>query len=88
MVPWEKALLVGSLLLLDFLIFMLLATLLMGYDDSYEGPPAEYGKWHTMTPFQRGVSISFTSWVWGNALALVVLLYWLVKRRARRSLSV
>ena len=80
-------LLLGSLLLLDFLVFMLLAILLMDYDDSHAGPPAEYGAWHTMNLFQRGISISLTSWVWGNGLALVVWVYWLVKRRARRPAS-
>lgn len=84
MVLWKKVLLVGSLLLLDFAVFTLLAILLMDYDDFYTGPPAEYGAWHTMNPFQRGVSIAFKSWVCGNGLALVVWVYQLVKRRARR----
>lgn len=87
MFPWKKVLLTSSLLGVDFGILLVLSVLLMDYDDSYNGPPAEYGAWHTMSPFQRGVSISCSLWVGLNVLALVALVYWLKKKRTPRSAS-
>jgi hypothetical protein len=80
MFPWKKALLTSSILLLDLVILCELSVLLMDYDDSYDGPPAEYGAWHTMPPFQRGVSASHRLWLGANALALGALVYGLVKK--------
>ena len=87
MLPWKKALLAGSILLVDLGVLLLLGVLMMDYDDSYAGPSAEYGAWQTMTPFQRGVSLSHRLWLGANALALVALAYWLIKRRTQRSVS-
>lgn len=87
MFPWKKALLAGSILLVDFVVLLGLGVLMMDYDDSYDGPPTEYGAWHTMTPFQRGVSVSHNLWLCANALALAALVYWLVKKRTPRSVS-
>lgn len=87
MFPWKKALLASSILLVDLVILFGLSVLMMDYDDSYDGPPAEYGAWHTMTPFQRGVSASHSLWLGANALALGALVYWLVKKRMQRSAS-
>jgi hypothetical protein len=87
MFPWKKALLASSILLLDLIILLVLGVLMMAYDDSYDGPPAEYGAWHTMTPFQRGVSVSHRVWLGANALALVAGVYWLVRRRTQRAVS-
>jgi hypothetical protein len=84
MLTWKKALLAGSILLLDLGVLVLLGVLMMDYDDSYAGPSAEYGAWHTMTPFQRGVSLSHSLWLGANALALVAVAYWLIKRRTQR----
>jgi hypothetical protein len=87
MFPWKKALLAGSILLLDLVILLVLGVLMMDYDDSYDGPSTEYGAWHTMTPIQRGISASHSLWLGVNALALVALVYWLVKRRTQHSAS-
>ena len=85
MFPWKKALLASSIILLDLLILFVLGVLMMDYDDSYDGRQADYGAWHTMTPFQRGVSVSHGVWLGANTLALVVVVYWLVRRRAQRA---
>ena len=87
MFPWKKVLLTSSLLGVDVGILLVLSVLLMDYDDSYNGPPAEYGAWHTMSPFQRGISISYGLWVCVNVLALVAWVYWLLKERTPRSAS-
>lgn len=87
MFPWKKALLAGSILLVDLIILLGLGILMMDYDDSYQGPSTEYGAWHTMTPLQRGIFASHSLWVGVNVLALVALMYWVVKRRAKRSIS-
>jgi hypothetical protein len=87
MFPWKKALLAGSILLVDLIILLGLGVLLMDYDDSYQGPSTEYGAWHTMTPVQRGISASHSLWIGVNVLALVAFVYWVVKRRAQRSTS-
>jgi hypothetical protein len=39
MFPWKKALLAGSILLLDLVILLVLGVLMMDYDDSYDGTP-------------------------------------------------
>jgi len=87
MFPWKKALLVGSILLVDLVVLLGLGALMMDYDDSYNGSPTEYGAWHTMTSFQRGVSVSHSLWLGVNALALVAVLYWLIKRYTPRFVS-
>lgn len=88
MFPWKKAVLASLLLLLDLGVVMVLGVLMMDYDDSYGGPAAEYGAWHTMTPFQQGVQVSWVPWVAVNVLALLAVVYWLLKRRTRRLLSI
>ena len=88
MFPWKKALLAGSILLVDLGVLLVLGVLMMDYyDDSCAGPSAEYGAWHTMPPFQRGVSVSHGVWLGANALALVAFVYWLVRRRTQRAVS-
>lgn len=87
MFSWKKAVLASILLLLDGVILLGLSVLLMDYDDSYTGPPTEYGTWHTMTPVQRGIAAGHSLWVGANVLALLLLGYWVVKGRAQRSAS-
>jgi len=76
-------LLASVVLVLDCGVLLVLGVLLMDYDDSYSGPTEEYGAWHTMTPFQRGVSLSWWLWLGVNALALVAVVYWQFKKRTR-----
>jgi len=85
--PWKKALLVGSILLADLGVLLVLGVLMMDYDDSYAGPSAEYGAWHTMSPFQRGVSVSHGVWLGANALALVTVVYGSIRKRTQRTVS-
>ena len=87
MAPWKKYLLASSIVLLDMGVLLVLSFLLMDYDDSYDGPPADYGAWHTMTSFQRGVSLGHSLWMGANVFALVALVYWLVKKRAPRPMN-
>ena len=78
--------LASVVLVLDGAVLLVLGVLLMDYDDSYSGPSEEYGAWHTMTPFQIGVSLSWWLWAGVNALALLAVVYWLFKRRPRLTL--
>ena len=51
-----------AILIFDYLVFVVLSLLLMGYDDFYDESKGEYWSMASMTPFQKGVYIFLRFW--------------------------
>jgi hypothetical protein len=68
------------IIVLDLAIYIFLGLLLMEYDDFYESSKGEYFSLASMTVRQKVVWITYNIWIWLNLLAIVCLLFLLLKK--------
>ena len=73
-----------AILIFDYLVFVVLGLLLIGYDDFYDESKGEYWSMASMTPFQKGVYILLNLWWLLNFLFLIKILwsYWTKLRKS------
>ena len=64
-----------AILIFDYLVFVVLGLLLIGYDDFYDESKGEYWSMASMTPFQKGVYILLNLWWLLNFLFLIKMLW-------------
>jgi hypothetical protein len=83
MFHWRKLLLGFLVILLDLFVGLVLGTLLMDYDDSYNPSKGEYWSWDSMNTFQKGVSLSIQLWWLVNVVAVLYWLYRIFYRKQR-----
>jgi len=83
MFPWRKLLLRSLVILLDLFVGLVLGTLMMDYDDSYDQSKGEYWSWDSMNTFQKAVSIGMQLWWLVNIGAGLYLLYHVFYKKQR-----
>ena len=80
-----KNILIGlAIIIIDLLIYFVLALLLMNYDDYYDASKGEYWSLESMTFWQKVNYIGFNVWQIINLIAIGYIIYRIIKEIKKR----
>jgi large-conductance mechanosensitive channel len=73
-----------GIIILDLVIYFILALLLMNYDDFYDESKGKYWSLESMTPWQKVNYIGFNIWQIVNLIAIGYIIYRIIKEIKKR----
>jgi hypothetical protein len=88
MARWKLWVLGAAAVIIDLAVYASLGVMMMGYDDHYNGDPAQWGAWHTLSAFDKKVFITLDAWHVVNVTALGYVLFKTSKRFRKRNQSI
>ena len=82
---WKHILIGFGIVLTDLFVYFVIATLMMGYDDTYNESKGEYWSLASMTTYEQVIYIGMQVWNVLNIFAIGYIIFRLTRKNKKRA---
>ena len=84
---WKHILIGLCIILTDLFVYLVIGTLMMGYDDTYNESKGEYWSLASMTTNEQVIYLGMQVWNVLNLFAIVYIIYRLTRKNKKRAIT-